>query len=366
MKLKVISAALFASCAFANASVVYLPLQGVKSGYGWALGISDVGKVVTGTVSDSATYQPQAFRFEVGVGATLIEPLAAAQGWTANGVAISGDGSTVIGRSESWGPITGYSMFKWSPSSGTVRLGSAFQVIDMSADGSVAVGMDDAYRALRWTASTGLVNMAPQPRFANERVTAITRDGRVVLGHGGATTNGSDWQPFLWTESTGYTVLPGAPNAPLTLALRISDDHSTIAGIFGDSEGHSHIYRWTEEGGYEDLGGHPEYPGGELLTTVTGISGDGEVIVGQGFNRSAFVWNEAQGMVTARQYFLNHGIDVPDVNNLAVSRDGQKFFGTTFDGQAFIATVPEPGSTAALLFGAATILARRRQSDRRN
>jgi uncharacterized membrane protein len=272
-----------------------------------------------------------------------------------------------MGLASLYGAGDSSAIFKWTPSTGVVSLGAGYHAIDMSADGAVVVGMDYFYRARKWTASTGLVNMAPQPHFAYERIAAVSGDGKVVVGSGGATANAADWQPFLWSESAGYTVLPGALDGiGETIATQISDDHSTIAGVFGPfaGSGGSHVFRWTLDGGYEDLGGHPDYPEGEYLKAVIGISGDGKIIIGRGFSLSAFIWEESQGMLTAREYFFNHGIDVPDVNNLAVSRDGQKFFGTTFDGRAFIATIPEPGSTAALLLGAATIFARRRPSGR--
>jgi hypothetical protein len=278
----------------------------------------------------------------------------------------------VMGRAFSPSPGTYPAMFKWTSPTGMIELGQAFHAVDMSADGSVAIGMsyndggpyglNDTYRAKRWTASTGLVNMAPQQTFAHDRISAISSDGQAIVGSGGATSGpGESWVPFLWRESTGYTVLPGAPDATSTYALRISDDHATIAGTFSGPAGF-HAYRWTLDGGYEDLGAHPEYPGGEYAILITAMSADGKIIVGRGDSFSAFIWDEHQGMMmTAQQYFLTHGIDVPEVNNLTVSRDGQNFFGTTNDGRAFIATVPEPASTVTLLLGLATVCARGRR-----
>ena len=107
-------------------------------------------------------------------------------------------------------------------------------------------------------------------------------------------------------------------------------------------------------------------PGSSSTSTAYGISGDGQLIVGDSGSK-AFVWDSMNGMrdltsVLTDTLGLNlSGWSLSTAS--AISTDGSTIVGWGTDPsgeqEAWIAVVPEPASCLLVMFGLAAILARR-------
>lgn len=233
------------------------------------------------------------------------------QGFMEGGTAISGDGAVLIGVENSG------AVFRWQEDD------SQFQVLD---------GMTDA--------------------------TDLSYNGSVVVG-------GAKW----WTAETGARYFGPEPTDDFTYgAVAVSADGAVIAGTMTvDSE--IQAFRWTASGGFEGLG---NLPGGEDFSRATGMSADGATIIGMTSTdrgMEPFRWNAATGMQSVADLLVDGGADLQgyeliDVPNdsfyshiTGVSGDGTVLVGTVqggapnYTGNAWlarIAIVPEPSS--AILF----------------
>jgi probable HAF family extracellular repeat protein len=112
----------------------------------------------------------------------------------------------------------------------------------ISADGSTIVGeaqdSQGHYRAFRWTASTGMVDLGTLGGGnLLSNATAASRDGSVVVGYSLTTTSSASDHAFIWTAKTGMhdlnTVLKGKiPKGwILQVATDISEDGTVITGF---------------------------------------------------------------------------------------------------------------------------------------
>jgi hypothetical protein len=105
-----------------------------------------------------------------------------------------------------------------------------------------------------------------------------------------------------------------------------------------------------------------------------GVSDDGNVVVGSAshlvspFNSEPFIWDPANGTRSLSAVLIAGGADLTGWSNLWVediSPDGLTIvgYGRNANGadEAFIATIPEPGSVAVLTLAAASLLRRARR-----
>ncbi len=114
--------------------------------------------------------------------------------------AVSGDGSTVVGESNS---TNGDEAFRWTSGTDMVGLcdlaGGVFNSVafGVSADGSVVVGWGSeggvaTATAYRWTSGTGMVVLGDLPGGGtNSQAFDVSADGSVVVG-GGLSTGGNE------------------------------------------------------------------------------------------------------------------------------------------------------------------------------
>ncbi len=168
-------------------------------------------------------------------------------GSNATATCVSDDGSVVVGSSSTNdGPYTGFiwsggSMQPLPPLSGATGSCAAK---DMTPDGSTIVGWsslpddDSHYTLVAWRNGTA-VDLGVPGGFNSSRDVRVSDDGNVIAGEYAA-DHGS--MPFIWTSATGAVPIPTLLQSRAT-----------------DAEGWSNL-------------------------TVTDISGDGRVIVGQGTN----------------------------------------------------------------------------------
>lgn len=209
------------------------------------------------------------------------------------GVAVSGDGSAVLGVSIlRAGSIP--RAFRWTPATGPVDISPYNNSLGsfpggISADGTVISGnahTPSGYIGFRWTASNGMQSMGVFPD-APERssVNGVSGDGLTIVG-------GTNSRGYRWTQADGFQSLGTVPNGSYSTVVAVNGDGSAAAGQarLGSVEV---AVRWTSAGGMEDLG-HVG-PGGSWSSAVA-ISADGEAVAGTSAGR-AFRWTPGAGMM---------------------------------------------------------------------
>jgi probable HAF family extracellular repeat protein len=159
-------------------------------------------------------------------------------------VSVSDDGTTIAGSRY----LTQTNLdeaFRWIPAEGLFEglgdfPGGAFQssAYDVSADGSVIVGYGNANnlnRAFRWTEAGGMVDIGQGIAYG------VSSDGNVVVGTG-----------FRWTAATGMVELARLPGAVGLVAHGISPDGAVAVGAqdfrVSLSGFRSEASRWAEQG----------------------------------------------------------------------------------------------------------------------
>ncbi|CAN0340596.1 unnamed protein product [Ectocarpus sp. 4 AP-2014] len=188
-------------------------------------------------------------------------------------VGISGDGRVLIG-SYSETP------FRWAEETEQFELLEGMQAVsDVSFDGSVIVG-----GAYRWTEGLGAEWFGPEPTDSfSYSADAVSADGTVIAGS--MTVNGQR-EAFRWTEAGGFQELVDLPGDAFdSLVSAMSADGSTIVGYRATNAG-TEPFLWNAAIGTQPLGNYLESIGADLagysLESVTGVSGDGSVLVGSG------------------------------------------------------------------------------------
>ena len=269
--------------------------------------------------------------------------------------AMSDDGSTVVGIG--WSP-THYQPFRWTAAGGTELLGvfpGSYSSYATAAggDGSVVVGTDfanstDFGEAWRWTPAGGLQRLPGADAYNGSQALGISADGTVIAGQ---VRMGQIQLPFRWTAGQGFDVVtePG----PLVTVKGISGDGNVIFG-----EG----FRWTAADGYQSVG-----------AAGTASSFDGAVIVGDGGGQifgGAVIWDEVHGDRDLTDLAKGLGLDLQGYvfeRALDVSADGMTIVGRAarpgpdgiVEAQGYVLTLPEPAGAFTLLACAAAAVTAR-------
>lgn len=295
-------------------------------------------------------------------------------GTVAYSYAMSGDGTTVGGRSGFPG-ATGWHGYRSSQPGvfedlGVVPGGNHASIQGLSNDASVAVGLAGTdveflgpTRAIRWTSATGMVNLGTtRPFHDRSYASGVSRDGRVVVG---TSRDGPTGDAFMWTEAAGMQVLPPLPGSPdgVTYGNGLNFDGSIAVGRSG--AGASHFTMW-QNGHVIDLGAVPN-----SATWANAVNDDGTVVAGQaaiGASDYAAVWTASRGAEFLSDYLVANGVTIPDGYTLiqcyTISGDGKVFGGYLRNDQAgliqgFVATVPSPSTLIGL--GIASVIFTRRR-----
>ncbi|HRX84159.1 MAG TPA: PEP-CTERM sorting domain-containing protein [Phycisphaerae bacterium] len=334
---------------------------------------------------------------------------------TSDAIGISGDGRTVVGRSES---SSGYEGFYWTQSGGIVGLGDlpglAHNSVAWSAsyDGSVLVGsgaVDEGNEAVRWLKSGGMTGLGDLPGGLHaSQAYAVAHDGSIVVGGG---HSDSGYEAFLWTAQGGMTGLGDLPGGSFySCAADVSGDGTVVVGE-GRSAGGGEAFRWTAGEGMVGIG---RLPGEGMVSSAKAVSADGSTIVGLSYSTStqtgdafrwtaqegmmglghlpggdearalgvsangaivvggervglyttAFMWDAEHGMRTLRDVLVDdYGLDLTEWRLLwaaAISDDGRTIVGQGVNPQGYsegwVATIPEPTAGWLLLLGGAILL----------
>jgi hypothetical protein len=237
-----------------------------------------------------------AFRWTASSG---IVRLGSADGYNASyATDMSADGSVVVGTvyvgslpAPQTFPIA--QAFRWTEQGGFAVLGSpARESSSMgssvaSADGTMVAGWYGPVSGqvmFRWTQATGMVTLDP-PGVAAAVLTGLSADGSVVIGQTTSSPQSVLVKAFRWKENGGWTALdPGTAYA--SAATLISADGSVVVGTAHHGwEGQPNTFRWKEGSDLEILSDLP----GQKHSRPVGISDDGSVIVGTAFGEGLYV-----------------------------------------------------------------------------
>lgn len=221
--------------------------------------LSADGSVVVGNVErkrpNALGDYYEAFRWTSASGITILNSIPASLDGHPHAMAISDDGTTVVGTHDFLNPDhTGAAeyAFRWTTGSGTVSLGTPDGTVrsdafDATADGTMVVGIGyidgNHANAYRWRASTGFELLGRHP-YARDNGTAYgpqdaTPDGYFIVGS--AYPNDSTRrEPFIWDEFFKFrnlrSILNSATGTPLQgwddlgVAYAISANGSVVAG----------------------------------------------------------------------------------------------------------------------------------------
>jgi probable HAF family extracellular repeat protein len=305
-------------------------------------GVSRDGNVVVGYgwISDNAT---RPYRWTAAAGFEDLGGLRSDHSSNDRAYAASGDGSVVVGQALA---STDFRAFRWM--AGVMQELPFYQALGVSADGSVAVGMD-----VRWTAPGQIDHLGFLGGNNYTSAYGVSADGQAVVGFSETSPNRYA-HAFRWTPTSGIKDL-GVTTGTESLAWSISGDGNVVVGEARDAAGFWRAFRWTASLGMKDLGtlGGP-------MSTSHGASKDGSVIVGKSLinggstSLRAFRWTTTTGMRDLRQELLNAGVTA--VQNwilsvaAGVSDDGTVIAGWGYSApltppQPFVAVLPVSGSS---------------------
>lgn len=128
--------------------------------------------------------------------------------------------------------------------------------------------------------SSKVVAICTNPRTIY--VTDFSEDGSVVVGKCTKKEAPNNWQAFRYSQSGGAENIGAIGGIKSISHIRISADGSVIWGSFYVENEGSHIFRYTQSAGFQDLGTM-----GKKAISVNSVSADGSVIVGDFLNSLA-------------------------------------------------------------------------------
>lgn len=328
---------------------VYTPIGSLDPGQPGTVylgGISADGAVLTGT--STVNYVNRAFRWTADDGMIDIGTLG---GDSAEGIALSGDGSTIVGGSMTLD--NQLRAFRWRDGAmqqlGTLGSESSAQAV--SGDGMAAAGLMRPTeigpdRVFYWSETTGMVAIGSFGGEGYDSFGGLSADGRYVIGGSelpgwvndpDSAMNGSSFQhAFRWDVTNGMIDL-GTIGGHWSSATLVSADGSVVAGRGTTANDYfDHAFRWTEATGIVDLG---TLGGNEAWAMA--MTASGNAIVGwstrdeQGLSSmSAFRWTEDTGMLAIADLLAASGIDVGSwklTQARQISADGSVIFGIGTD-----------------------------------
>jgi uncharacterized membrane protein len=252
-------------------------------------------------------------------------------------ISVSRDGSTIVAdvlvqghnTAARWmGGTQWASLGRYPGSQGCPDLSNAYAV---SNGGTTVVGLgwaDCHATAFRWRAGTGMISLGSLDGQAS-RANDVSADGSVIVGWDDA-PDGSR-RGARWVQ--GQESLLATGSLYLGSAEAVTPDGSVVVGgEAGTGRVHRAAYRWTPSLGGQVLG---MLPGGGPLATASGLSvtDDGDVVVGfsGGARRDAFVWTRSTGMLKLQDYLVSLGVQGLDGWRLdtatAISADGTTIAG---------------------------------------
>lgn len=229
------------------------------------------------------------------------------------------------------------------------------------SDTGVAVGLarDDqgGYFAFRWSEGEGMSKLPVNRPQRSSRANMISADGSVIVGWNDQ-DNGSR-TGVIWKNGTAIDLVD-ADGVPVGEATAVSRNGRVVVGerMFDAATLTMQAWRWTEETGVQALGCLATDFGCDA-TSARAVSDDGNVVVGDSMSGGAYlatVWTPAGGMQRLADYLAANDVAVPDGWNLqsgsGISADGKTIGGwgagpTAFT--SFVADMREAPPTEAIV-----------------
>ena len=378
---------ILAVCAFAVAGPAFgdVGFQGVgyEPGYGSvATIVSADGTFVVGNAGQAghAAGETEMFRWTQGGGMMFLGDLPGGP-IRSFAMGVSDDGMVVVGEGRYGDDSMQYEAIRWTPGTGTVGLGflpggTFSNSQGVSADGSIVAGTSNSTersrQAFRWTESGGMQGLGGWAPGLTSYAFNISADGSTVVGN---VHTGTQGEAAYWTEGGGWTSIGKLPGGYDTgaFATDASTDGSVIVGNSSSTlvPFSFEPFLWSESEGMQGLG--LLLPDDDMATT-TGLSGDGQTVIGVSGKfsgaREPYIWDAVNGMRSMTDVFVDdYGMDLTGwtlVEALGISRDGTTIVGFGANPQGFtegwIATIPEPSALILLVIGGLCSALRRREA----
>jgi probable HAF family extracellular repeat protein len=352
----------------------------------FASSVSDDGSVVVGGGSRTPPPNREPFRWTSATGLIGLGSLGGPNGGSASDV--SADGSVAVGSVDR--PVGGGRAFRWTSTSGMVELpdlpsdgSDGTTAAAVSADGStvvgygaISLGQEPGVEAYRWTQATGGVGIGFLPDGTESQAFGVSGDGSVVVGWSYALSEELTLEyaeAFLWTQGAGMLGLGELLGAgSYSVAYDVTPDGSVVVGALASPiAGPREPFRWTAQGGMVGLGNLPD--GSYDDAEAYGVSADGSVIVGRGFDGArprSFIWDAGHGMRALEEVLVDeYGLDLGGWSSLlvaAISADGRTLVGSGVNpdrgNEAWVAvldhSVPEPATGLLVSLGLVALVAR--------
>ncbi len=194
-------------------------------------------------------------------------------------------------------------------------------------------------QAFLWTAGGGAQPLGgPDGGFTQSVANAISSDGTTIVGQGYPSGTGfaDPSQPFYWQDSaTGKVAISDLTGGTEGFANAVNGDGSVIVG--GSTSSNTvapfttEAFRWDFADGTVGLG---DLPGGSFDSVANAVSGDGSIVLGRGMIdgdvQQAFRWTSATGMVSVADYLSGLGVNLGTwslKSATGISADGQVMVG---------------------------------------
>lgn len=260
--------------------------------HSFAQAVSADGSVVVGEMSASNRSGNQAFRWDAGQGRVPLHE--GDDGATlSSATAVSADGTIVVGRGL-FGPLESEAL-RWENGNDGVRFGAlpggpvgTSSARGISGDGRVIVGRSESGAAYRWDTEGGFTSDFGFSSGSASGAEAVSADGTVVVGH--AAGRSGIASPFRWHATEGFSSLDLREIGLFRgVAAAVSGDGSIVGG-FASAPGDlaTTAFVWDARSGVRRVDALLASFGIDLagwtLFSVTGISVDGTVLVGNGLN----------------------------------------------------------------------------------
>ncbi len=297
-----------------------LPM-GEKHPNSYAYGVSADGSVVVGQSNGKAFFW------------TAHGGMEALSGVSSVATAANTDGSVIVGYGQKGFSTRAY---RWTRDGSVEDLGSlegtsTTYAYGVSGDGSIIVGASGR-RAFRWTHAGGMEDLGfiLGKRVDFVRATAISTDGMAIVG---THSSGKISEAFRWTRTEGMRGLGFLPETRWSRATAVNANGTVIVGESGDD-----AFRWTESTGMISLGRMKTRDSYSHSYRAQAVSADGSVIVGYGSAEElfgvAFRWTERTGMQLVSDWLAENGIAVDNwrlERANGISADGTVIVGTGYN-----------------------------------
>jgi probable HAF family extracellular repeat protein len=237
--------------------------------------------------------------------------------------AISSSGQVVGSCDTEAGSITSEHAFSWTQAGGIVDLGTLPGFTRSSASGvndsgrvvgsTKSFGPPPTSRAFLWAQADGMQDLGTLPGFTDSGAIGINNSGQII---GSSEDSGVNIDAFStgralsWTPTGGMVNLATLPGYSGSLALALNSSGQVVGSVYiTDSDGNitGHAFSWTQGEGMIGIG----IPSGFDGCIPTGLS-DGGHVVGMcaSFAQQtvhAFSWTQAYGMVDLGPGFVGSG-----------------------------------------------------------